>query len=60
MKTCQKNYTQNFKTILRKIIAGQNTLNTIPDSLNQKKVSLSFKNNTVRFEYASPWFEKRK
>jgi len=54
----QKNYTQSFKTILRKIIAGQNSLNTSPDSLTQKTVSLSFNNNTIRFEYAGLWFEK--
>lgn len=54
----KKDYVENFRTVLRKVIAGQNALNAVPDSVNQKQASLSFKNNTLRFEYAAPWFEK--
>lgn len=54
----KKDYVENFKTVIRKVIAGKNALNAVPDPVNQKQVSLSFKNNTLRFEYAAPWFEK--
>ena len=57
-ETLKKNYDQGFKTILRKITAGKTALNTSQDSLTQKTVNLSFNNNTIRFEYAAPWFEK--
>ncbi|MBC7536288.1 MAG: GAF domain-containing protein, partial [Ferruginibacter sp.] len=53
----EKETDQSFKTILRHITAGKTALSTdIPNG--QKPFSLSFKNNTLRFEYAAPFFEQ--
>ena len=52
----EKNTDQSFKTILRNISAGNKAISTdVPGG--EKMVSLSFKNNTLRFEYAAPFFE---
>src|SRR4030095_14111130 len=52
----EKNYDQSFKTILRHITAGQEILNA--DIASGKTFSISHKNNTLRFEYAAPFFEQ--
>jgi hypothetical protein len=53
----EKNTDQSFKTILRHITAGKKEISTdIP--ADKEKLSLSFKNNTLRFEYAAPFFEQ--
>jgi K+-sensing histidine kinase KdpD/CheY-like chemotaxis protein/ligand-binding sensor domain-containing protein len=53
----EKNNNQSFKTILRHISAEKTPLNTSTAD-NKKSVSISFKNNTLRFEYAAPFFEQ--
>jgi GAF domain-containing protein/CheY-like chemotaxis protein len=52
----QKDYTQSFKTLLRQITAGETSLSTVAAPANHNH--LPFRNNTLRFEYAAPWFEK--
>ena len=53
----EKNTDQSFKTIIRYIGAGKTRLST--DILaEQKSFPVSFKNNTLRFEYAAPYFEQ--
>ncbi|HEX6849010.1 MAG TPA: GAF domain-containing protein, partial [Chitinophagaceae bacterium] len=47
---------QSFKTILRHISSEKSTLPLIENSKGQ--ASLSFKNNTLRFEYAAPYFDQ--
>jgi GAF domain-containing protein/CheY-like chemotaxis protein len=54
----QKNFDQSFKTILRHIEAGKQSLNVGETDANQKPVSISYKNSTLRFEYAAPFFEQ--
>ncbi|HKB43672.1 MAG TPA: GAF domain-containing protein, partial [Chitinophagaceae bacterium] len=53
----EKNNDQSFKTILRHIEAEKTSLSTDTTD-NKKSVSISFKNNTLRFEYAAPFFEQ--
>jgi len=53
----EKNYDQSFKTVIRHIAAGKKQLTTTIDN-NAKQVSVSYKDNTFRFEYASPFFEQ--
>jgi len=53
----EKNYDQSFKTVIRHIAAGKKQLTTSIDN-NAKQVSVSYKDNTFRFEYASPFFEQ--
>ena len=54
----KKNYGESYKTLLRHITAGQETLNlSLPDNTG-KGVSVPYKNNTLRFEYAAPFFEQ--
>lgn len=52
----KKNYAESYKTLLRHITAGQETLN-LSDNL-EKGENISYKNNTLRFEYAAPFFEQ--
>ena len=54
----EKNYDASFKTILRHITAGSRTLNTNIGDSNFNSPSISFKNSTLRFEYAAPFFEQ--
>jgi K+-sensing histidine kinase KdpD/CheY-like chemotaxis protein/ligand-binding sensor domain-containing protein len=56
-ESLEKNYDQPFKTVIRHIAAGKKQLNTLTDK-NAKTVSVSSKDNTFRFEYASPFFEQ--
>jgi K+-sensing histidine kinase KdpD/CheY-like chemotaxis protein/ligand-binding sensor domain-containing protein len=53
----EKNYEQSFKTVIRHIAAGKKQLTTSIDK-NAKEVSVTYKDNTFRFEYASPFFEQ--
>ncbi|HEY5771993.1 MAG TPA: GAF domain-containing protein, partial [Chitinophagaceae bacterium] len=53
----EKNYDQSFKTVIRHIAAGKKQLTTSIDK-NAKQVSVTYKDNTFRFEYASPFFEQ--
>jgi len=52
----EKNYDQSFKTILRHITAGKDALST--HITTGKPFSISHQNNTLRFEYAAPFFEQ--
>ena len=52
-----KNSDQSFKAALRFASAGKNILSTIINS-GEKPVKVSYKNNSVRFEYAAPFFEQ--
>jgi GAF domain-containing protein/DNA-binding response OmpR family regulator len=52
----EKNYNQDFKTILRHVTAGNEVLN--PLTGDSTSSSISFKNSTLRFEYAAPFFEQ--
>ena len=54
----EKNYAQSFNAVLRHITAGKNILNPEPGLLQKGQSSVSFKNNTLRFEYAAPFFEQ--
>lgn len=54
----EKNYDAPFETILRHITAGAETLNTNSVGSNFKSPSIAFKNSTLRFEYAAPFFEQ--
>jgi signal transduction histidine kinase/DNA-binding response OmpR family regulator len=52
----KKNYDQSFKTLLRNVIAGKHQLPVTPSSDQQP--SLDYNDNTLRFEYAAPFFEQ--
>ena len=56
-ETLEKNYDQPFKTVIRHIAAGKKQLTALKDK-NAKSVSVTYKDNTFRFEYASPFFEQ--
>jgi K+-sensing histidine kinase KdpD/CheY-like chemotaxis protein len=56
-ETLEKNYDASFATIIRHVAAGSQILNSNIDS-NSKKPSIAFKNSTLRFEYAAPFFEQ--
>ncbi|MGE5107046.1 MAG: GAF domain-containing protein, partial [Sphingobacteriales bacterium] len=53
----EKNNDQSFKTVLRFASAGKNVLSTIINP-GAKPVAVSFNNNSLRFEYAAPFFEQ--
>ena len=52
----EKKSDQSFKSVIRYISAGKNLLSTVLGR-KEKPVSVSFDNNTMRFEYAAPFFE---
>jgi signal transduction histidine kinase/CheY-like chemotaxis protein len=56
-ETLKKNYDESFQTILRHISVGKNMLATNVGDLTDP-VSVSFINNSLRFEYATPFFEQ--
>ncbi len=58
-ETLKKNYDESYKTIVRQISSGKNILTTNVDDKSDP-VSVSFKNNSLRFEYATPFFEQEK
>ncbi|HVT84895.1 MAG TPA: GAF domain-containing protein [Chitinophagaceae bacterium] len=53
----QKNYDESFKAILTHVSAGKEAL-SIEKAKNDKAFSISHKNNTLRFDYAAPFFEQ--
>ena len=53
----KKDYNETFTTLLRNVIAGSQALTTIPGN---QETSLQYKQNTLRFEYAAPFFEQEK
>ena len=55
----KKNYDESFKTIVRNVSVGKTALAT-NGSDKTDAVSVSFKNNSLRFEYATPFFEQEK
>jgi K+-sensing histidine kinase KdpD/DNA-binding response OmpR family regulator/ligand-binding sensor domain-containing protein len=54
----KKDYDQPFKTLLRSITAGDKTWNPDIDESDQKNTEVASTNNSLRFEYASPFFEQ--
>jgi len=58
-ETLKKNYDEHFKAIVRHISSGKEILTT---NVNDRSsiASLAFKNNSLRFEYATPFFEQEK
>ncbi len=55
----KKNFDEPFSTLIRRVVAGQqhlNTTNTTPGK--QQQHPLTFKQNTLRFDYAAPFFEQ--
>ena len=53
----QKNYDQPFQSIISHISAGKESLNASILS-NKETQGLKYNNNTLRFEYAAPFFEQ--
>jgi len=54
----KKNYDQSFKTLIRSITAGDQILNPYSDEGSQKNIAIASTNNSLRFEYAAPFFEQ--
>ncbi|HWH63410.1 MAG TPA: triple tyrosine motif-containing protein, partial [Ginsengibacter sp.] len=58
-KNLEKNDDESFKTVLTHITAGKKALSTdVAENNNNKPFTISHKNNTLRFEYAAPFFEQ--
>ncbi len=55
-ETLHKNYDQPYAAIIRHFTAGNNTLDPVYHADN--KASISFNQNSLRFEYAAPFFEQ--
>ncbi|MBS1632237.1 MAG: hypothetical protein JST10_06650, partial [Bacteroidetes bacterium] len=53
----QKNNDESFKAVLTSVSAGKEEL-SIEKGNNKKAFSISHNNNTLRFEYAAPFFEQ--
>ncbi len=56
-ETLEKGNDQSFKAILRHISSEKTVLSTEYGN-SSKPISISYKNNTLRFEYAAPYFEQ--
>ncbi len=54
----QYSYDQSYKALLRSIKAGNLELAVGDSVLNNDVPAISFKNNTLRFEYAAPYYEE--
>ncbi|MEO7907944.1 MAG: hypothetical protein ABIT06_13290, partial [Saprospiraceae bacterium] len=54
-ESLEKNIDHSFKTVIRQASVGKNLLSTTIDQ-DAKSVSVSYKNNSLRFEYAAPFF----
>lgn len=53
----QKNYDESFKAVLTRVAAGKEAL-SIDKTTNINASSISYENNTLRFEYAAPFFDQ--
>jgi K+-sensing histidine kinase KdpD/CheY-like chemotaxis protein len=53
----KKDYDLPYSTVIRQVVAGKNSL-VLEDSTSDKSVTIAYKNNSVRFEYAAPFFER--
>lgn len=53
-----KDYDQPFTTWIRNISAGKTRLNSAMVDNSEHKSSISYHDNTMRFEYAAPFFEQ--
>jgi signal transduction histidine kinase len=53
-----KNTDKPYKILIRYITAGQTILNTELASNTNASVSVAYKNNAIRFEYASPFYDQ--
>src|SRR6185437_4770775 len=53
----EKDFDESFQTVLRHIEAGKRSI-SVELTSDQKPVSIYYKNNTLRFEYAAPFFEQ--
>jgi len=51
----QKNYGQGFQSMISHIVAGKQSLVV---NTNKEIQDLKYNNNTIRFEYAAPFFEE--
>jgi signal transduction histidine kinase/CheY-like chemotaxis protein len=54
----KKKYDLPFETLLRKIDAGNESLNPDGGDSSAQNISIPYKNNNLRFEYAAPFFEQ--
>jgi len=50
--------TYHFNVLLRRVTAGKNRLSTIPVIDSKQAPEVSYKNNSLRFEYAAPFFDQ--
>ncbi|HRO71286.1 MAG TPA: triple tyrosine motif-containing protein, partial [Chitinophagaceae bacterium] len=53
-----KDYDQNFTTHIRSVNAGKRLLSTATAGSGENAPSVSYRSNTMRFEYAAPFFEQ--
>jgi signal transduction histidine kinase/CheY-like chemotaxis protein len=53
-----KNYDEPYKTVLRHVTAGKKALSPQYAAGDGSQPSLSYTNNTLRFDYAAPFFEQ--
>ncbi len=53
-----KDYDQNFTTRIRSVSAGKRLLNTAIAGKEEDAPAVSYRSNTMRFEYAAPFFEQ--
>ena len=54
----EKNYDVPFKTLVRKVAADSNLLNTNIAESGYEIPSIAFNNRNIRFEYTAPYFEQ--
>lgn len=57
MREDKKNYTQTFNCLIRRIVAGKDSLVFGGDTSKIKPISLPFELNTLKFEFAAPFFD---
>ena len=53
-----KNYDEPFRTVLRHVVAGKRALPLVNGADGKNQPHLSFTNNTLRFDFAAPFFEQ--
>jgi hypothetical protein len=53
----QKNYDKPYNAIIRQISSGKKALSLI-DSIRNEPVQIDYGSNSIRFEYAAPFFEQ--